>query len=352
MFTPVLLSAAIADTLGQHPAITPMAFVRAVAQAYAQRGMDVGAALAMAQIPPLALVDDQMRITALQMEYLCGYAMQELDDEALGWFGRRLPWGSYGMLARASISSTTLGLAVARWCRHHGLLTDDIVLSLRHDGQLATITLTEHCDLGSMREFCIVSVLRNLHGLASWCVDARLPLLRATFPFAAPAHADVYSVLFDAPVIFDAPVASLELAAAWLKLPLARDEAALHTMLQRALPLQVRPYQPTQPLLQRVRQALAMHPRCAHTAQTLAAALCMTARSLHRQLLQQGVRLQQIKDEVRRERACTLLLRTDLPLKRIAQSCGFASEKSFSRAFSGWMGVPPAIYRQQNRHKR
>ena len=28
--------------------------------------------------------------------------MQELDDEALGWFNRRLPWGSYGMLARAS----------------------------------------------------------------------------------------------------------------------------------------------------------------------------------------------------------------------------------------------------------
>lgn len=350
MSTPVLLSAAIADTLGQHPAITPMAFVRAVTHAYAQRGMDAGAALAVAQIPPSTLANGQGRITALQLECLCNHAMQELNDEALGWFSRRLPWGSYGMLARASISSGTLGLAIARWCRHHGLLTDDIALTLHNDGRLASIILTEQRNLGVMREFCIISVLCNLHGLASWYVDMRLPLLRATFPFPAPDHAKAYAVLFNAPVVFDAPTASLELAGSWLKMPLARDEAALHTMLQRALPLQIRPYKPAQPLLERVRQALATHPQCAHTAQTLAAMLRTTARSLHRQLSQQGSGLQQIKDDVRRERACTLLLRTDLPIKRIAQSCGFASEKSFSRAFRGWTGTAPTLYRQQHRH--
>jgi hypothetical protein len=56
------------------------------------------------------------------METLPGGAMQELDDEALGWFSRRLPWGSYGMLARASISAPTLAGGLARWCRHHGLI--------------------------------------------------------------------------------------------------------------------------------------------------------------------------------------------------------------------------------------
>jgi hypothetical protein len=52
--------------------------------------------------------------------------MQELDDEALGWFSRRLPWGSYGMLCRASLTSPDLGVAIKRWCRHHRLLTEDI----------------------------------------------------------------------------------------------------------------------------------------------------------------------------------------------------------------------------------
>ena len=335
----------------QHPAYTPIAFVRAVVQAYTQRGMPADRALQAAQIAPKLLQDAQARITALQMELLCAHAMRELDDEGLGWFSRRLPWGSYGLLARASISSPSLGLAVARWCRHHGLLTPDIALSLHVDGSLATVRLQLQRDLGALQEFCVVSVLRNLHGLASWLVDARLPLRQASFPFAPPPHSEVYGVLFDAPVRFEASVATLELDAHWLQLPVLRDEAALNAMLQRALPIQVRPYQRAQALVQRVRQVLAAHPQCAHTAATLAQTLHMAPRSLHRQLQQQGSSVQQLKDDVRRHRALHLLQRTDLPLKRVALACGFGSEKSFIRAFQQWMGQSPGQYRESQRSR-
>ena len=133
------------------------------------------------------------RITASQMERISDAAMRELDDEALGWFSRRLPWGSYGMLARASISAPKLGLALQRWCRHHGLLTDDITLQVKTTKDITTISITEHRDLGAMREFCLVSVLRNLHGVACWLIDSRIPLQGAQFPFAAPAHHAVYA---------------------------------------------------------------------------------------------------------------------------------------------------------------
>ena len=345
MSTPQLVLSADAA----HPAHTPMAFVQAVVQAYAQRGMAADHALQVAQITPDLLQDAQTRITALQMEVLCAHAMRELDDEGLGWFSRRLPWGSYGMLARASISSPSLGLAMARWCRHHGLLTEDITLTLRVDGPLATIRLQPQRDLGMLQEFCMVSVLRNLHGFASWLVDAHIALRGASFPFAQPSHSEVYALLFDAPVRFDAAAATLELDAHWLQLPVLRDEAALNTMLQRALPIQVKPYRPAQPLVQRVRQALAAHPQCAHTAETLAAQLHIAPRSLHRQLQQQGTSLQQLKDDVRRHRALHLLQRTDMPLKRVALACGFRNEKSFIRAFSQWQGEAPGQWRLQQR---
>ena len=167
-----------------------MAFVKAIVQAYARQGRDATGALAAAQIAPSALDDPGARITAAQMERISGHAMQELDDEALGWFGRRLPWGSYGMLARASISAPSLGVALQRWCRHHGLIADDITLTLSVAGQTAAVTITEHRDLGALREFCLVSVLRNLHGLACWLIDSRIPLQGAQFPFAAPPHQD------------------------------------------------------------------------------------------------------------------------------------------------------------------
>ncbi|KGG88146.1 AraC family transcriptional regulator [Comamonas thiooxydans] len=324
-----------------------MAFVKAIVSAYEARQMSALGALEKAQIPPDLIHDANERITALQMEALSDAAMRELDDEALGWFERRLPWGSYGMLARASISAPQLGLALARWCRHHGLIAQDIQLQLSEQAGIATLTLHESRPLGAMREFCMVSVLRNIHGFASWLINEPISLLHASFPFAEPAHADVYKVLF-APgsIAFDAPVASLQFEARWLQAPLARDEAALNRMLQRALPIQVRPYQREKTLVQRVRHLLAASGEEQQTAETLSRQLHLSQRSLHRQLKEEGISLQALKDDIRRERAIALLLRTSRPIKRVAQACGFLNDKSFIRAFRLWTGLSPSEFRK------
>jgi AraC-like DNA-binding protein len=323
-----------------------MAFVNAIVLAYKQRGTSPNHALKLAQIAPAMLKRPEARITAAQMERISGAAMQELDDEALGWFSRRLPWGSYGMLARASISAPKLGVALGRWCRHHGLLADDITLALSTHGNTATLTLTENRDLGSLREFCLVSVLRNFHGLACWLIDSRIPLTGAQFPFAAPAHHDVYHVLFSAPALFRSAQAAIQFDASYLNMLLRRDEAALNQMLQRALPLTVRQYRRDRLLVQRVRQALAAQPADTHSADDLAALLNMSPRTLHRQLKDEGASLQSLKDEVRQRQAHDLLLRSQRPIKQVAEAAGFQNEKSFIRAFKGWTGQSPAQFRQ------
>lgn len=46
------------------------------------------------------------------------------------------------------------------------------------------------------------------------------------------------------------------------------------------------------------------------------------------------------------ERACTLLRTTEMPIKQVAQSCGFAEDAFFSRVFRRLVGVAPAAYRR------
>jgi AraC-like DNA-binding protein len=323
-----------------------MAFVKAIVLAYQRYGKDPQSALALAQIAPTDVAQPQARITALQMEQLSGAAMQELDDEALGWFSRRLPWGSYGMLARASISAPTLQLALQRWCRHHGLIAPDIALSLTVAGDIASISITEHTDLGALREFCLVSVLRNIHGLACWLVDSRIPLQAAQFPFAAPVHRDAYGILFSGPTAFEAGPASLRFDTRYLSLGLRRDEKALQQMLQHALPLTVLQYRRHRLLVQRVRQTLASQAQQTHSAEALATLLHVSPRTLHRQLKEEGASLQGLKDEVRQARAVDLLNRTDRPIKQVAEAAGFQNEKSFIRAFKGWTGRSPGEFRK------
>jgi len=323
-----------------------MAFARAMALAYEQRNMDPAGALLRARITPAQLRRPDARMTAGQMEVLSEAAMRELDDEALGCLERRLPWGSYGMLARASLGSPDLGRALKRWCRHHGLIAEGVTLALAESAGVATLSLGENRDMGALREFGLLSILRNVYGLACWLIDSRLPLLETAFPVAAPPHADVYPLLFPGgPVHFGDGPARLRFDADYLRLPLRRDEAALNQMLQRALPLTVRQYRRDRLLVQRVRQALRLHPEAARNAESLAGLLNVSARTLHRQLREEGATLQRLKDEVRERIARETLLRTDRPIKQIAAAAGFANEKSFIRAFRGWTGQGPGEFR-------
>jgi AraC-like DNA-binding protein len=321
-----------------------MAFVRAILMAYAKYGVDPRAALRRAGITRAQARVAHARIDAEQFETLAATAMQELDDEALGWFSRRLPWGTYGMLCRASLGSPTLGVALKHWCRHHRLLTQDLELRLEVDRSDARLVIAERRSLGAMRELCLLTSFRYVHGYACWLVNSQLPLRAVVFPFAAPRHAAVYPLLFPGPVSFDGPDASLRFDAQYLELAPRRDEHALRSMLERALPLTVRQYRRDRLLVRRVEECLTAA-RGGLTAGDVAAALHVSVRSLHRQLALEGASLQGIKDDVHRRRALDLLRRTKLSIKQVAMSVGFTNEKSFSRAFKGWTGESPGEYR-------
>lgn len=330
---------------------TPIAFIQAMVDAYARRGMDPSHALKMAQITPALLKQAQAKVSSLQMEWMSAAAMRELDDEALGWFERRLPWGSYAMLLRASLGAPTLGVALQRWCRHHGLLTQSIALELSTQGQVARLTLHPLAPLHNPQhhweEFCVVSVLRNALGVAQWLIDSQIRLQQACLAYEAPEHSASYRFLFNGPVQFSAAQHAITFDAAYLQLPTKRDETALRQLLQRPLLLTVRPYRRDRLLQERVRQHLIDHPT-QHSGQDIARALHLSTRSLYRQLQDEGTRLQTIKDRSRQQRAAELLIRSHKPIKQVAAELGFGHEKSFIRAFKVWFGLSPGQWRDRH----
>ncbi|WP_408530080.1 AraC family transcriptional regulator [Paraburkholderia nemoris] len=329
-------------------AATPMAFVNAVLRGYRKYGVDPSDALREAQIAPPLLNEPGACVTASQFEALCRVAMQQLDDEALGWFSRRLSWGSYGLLCRASLTSPNLGVALKRWCRHHRLLTGNIILELVIENGVATLQIEERRRFGALREFCLVTSLRYMHGYACWLIDSQIPLIETDFPFPRPSHGSVHSLLFPGPVHFAQDRARMRFAAQYLTLPPRRDERALRTMLQHALPLTVLQYRRDRLLASRARSLMTARPSDQHSAAALASALNVSVRTLHRQLEEEGTSLQALKDAVRREQAIEQLCRTTHPIKQIALSIGFASEKTFARAFRHWTGESPSEYRHRS----
>ena len=337
---------------GNRPkAVTPMAFVNQISKAYERRGLSFELALKGARIAPQHVGDPDARVTAEQFEALSFHAMRELDDEALGWFSRPLRWGSLGMLCRASVTAPDLGSALKRWCRCYGLMTDDIHLSVTVAAGVARVGLEERRDLGGAREFCLVSVLRSVHGFACWLVDSRIPFSDLWFPFPAPAHAASYRAMFPGTARFEAGGAGFAVGAGFLRLPPGRGGGAARARVQNALRLMVLQYRRDRLLVGRVRTILRAHlsgrsaddlPDVAE----LARLLNISSRTLHRHLREEGASVQGIRDEVRRERALELLRRSPKTLKQIAHLVGFRNEKSFSRAFRLWTGMSPGQIRR------
>lgn len=334
------------------PQVVPMAFVRCILQAYAKYGIDPSSALSKAQIRPNSVHKTDGRVTTEQFEDLNWEAMQELDDEALGWFSRRLPWGSYGMLCRASLGAATLGTALHRWTRHHRLLTDEVLLTLNVTDEVAAIEITERRDLGDFQSFCHVTLLRYILGFACWAIDERIPLIAAAFPCPPPSYTDTYIKLFSSNLQFSAPNARIEFSKHYLEQPLQRDEAAINLMLKRALPLTVLPYKNEHRLTSQVRRCLHMAKTELPTTEDVAAIFNLSVRTLHRRLTAEGTSLRQLKKHVQMEQAKDALTRTNQPIKRVAFLAGFKNEKSFSRAFHNATHETPSLFRKRQQYAR
>jgi len=329
-------------------AMTPAAFVR-VAAAYARYGRDPSEALSKGQVSEDLVQSSDGRVTAAQFEALAGHAMRELDDEALGWFSRRLPWGTYGMLCRASITAPTLEVALKRWCRHHRLLTEDVLFELTLGEETATIAIREQRDLGPLREFCIVTLLRYVLGFSCWAVDSAIALRAAAFPYAEPGHVSVYPTIFCRTLSFNADGARIVFDRHYLSLPITRSAADLDNMLKGALRLTVLPYRRDRLLVERVRRVLRTARGRGLGAEDVASELALSTRTMHRRLREEATSLRNLKEEAKFELAKQELMRGRTPIKRIAEISGFRNEKSFSRAFRTWTGASPREFRGRYR---
>jgi AraC-like DNA-binding protein len=338
-----------AATATPRRALTPAAFVRGVVAAYMRYGHSPTEALNRAQVAPDLVNSPDGRITATQFEALAGHAMRELDDEALGWFSRRLPYGTYGMLCRASITAPTLELALKRWCRHHRLLTEDVLLELTVDDATAIVSVRELRDLGEVREFCLVTLLRYVLGFSCWAVDSAVALGAAEFPFPEPKHVSVYPTIFCRTIRFGTDRAAIVFDKHYLSLPLTRSAADLDTMLKGALKLTVLPYRRDRLLVERVRRVLREARGRILGADDVARELALSTRTMHRRLREEATSLRGLKEEAKLELARHELMRGRTPIKRIAELAGFRNEKSFSRAFRSWTGASPREFRGRSR---
>lgn len=323
-------------------------FVHEALAAMLERGIETETLLLQAGISPILLSAPQARVAAANYGQLWYLIAQRLDDEFFGMDSHRMKVGGFALLCRSVLHSESLGVALKRGLAFMRLLLDDIHGTLTTTDHIAQLTLHESGSAQAPhRLFAYTTFLIIMHGLGSWLIGRRIPLLTADFRCDEPLYSADYKVRFCEQARFGQAQTCITFDLAYLALPIVQNQHSLTTFLREAPANLLVKYSNHDSLNAKIRRhlrrtALADWPDF----DTLARQLHSTASTLRRKLNLEGQSYQSIKDNLRRDLAINHLSGSNQSIEEIAGHLGFADPSAFHRAFKKWTGNSPGEHRR------
>lgn len=329
-----------------------MGFVTGMLSGLRACGIDPTDMLRAAGIGAEALSEPNARVPVDNYAALYNTVVRSLDDEGFALFSAPLRLGTFEFLCRSIVSSRTLEEALERASRFLRLVLPQLRVTVSRGRSAAQIEISETWPLRPRRDdpcrvFAFEWLLRLLHGLSCWLVGRDLVLDSVAFPYAKPAHAADYGLIYTRHSSFGSQSLVATLTQNLLDLPIRRDEDALSTFLKGAPGKITMLYRRDRETVRRVRDLVVATLPQAITLEAVAARLHLSARTLHRRVHEEGSSFRAVKDAVRRDFALAKLEKTQRPVAQIAADLGYSEPSAFFRAFRNWTGVAPTRYRKR-----
>ncbi|MEM1411377.1 MAG: AraC family transcriptional regulator [Pseudomonadota bacterium] len=273
-------------------------------------------------------------------------AAADVGDPAFGLRLAECVHPSYlGALGYAVLASNTLRTAFDRIHRYVRVLNEQghFELDDLSDGLRATLSVGQGSLNRTVRDDGQLAVLVTLCRMNG---GVELKPVAVTFQHEAPEDPTPYEALFRCPVTFGAEHNSLTLSPTDADRVLPSANPVLAQMNERIV-VQRLAQLDRDNVLGRVRAAIMEQlPSGDVSDESVAAALHMTPRTLHRRLKEDGESFRTLLKAVRQELAEQYMADNSLTLTEITFLLGFSEMSSFSRAYKHWHGVSPSAARQ------
>jgi len=320
--------------------------VPAMLQHAINSGLDPELLLQEAGIPSHWLEDTSGRLLPLQFANLMRALWRCSNDEFMGFSAEPSRVGTFPLMMHSVLSADTLGQALSQGAHFYRVLTDSISLRLSERDGVAEFELRLREPERDPGHVLTETILLCWYRLACWLINRRILLTDTHFSYPPPPHEAEYHQLYPCPHHFNQDRTALHFDARVLALPVTRSRDELKVLI-RELPLGffIKPvFQGS--LSHRVRSRLVQGGMAdLPSLDVVAGELFMTGRTLRRQLLVEGTRYQEIKDELRREHAMALLREPQTSINAVARDIGFREAAVFIKAFKHWTGMTPGDYR-------
>lgn len=287
---------------------------------------------------PIGIAHEMLR-AAVEMT-----ADQDLGLKAAQTIGN----GHFETLEYAAAAAVTWGDAIAAMVKLAPLLNEAAQFRLEVEGARATLLLASRVPLSRVAgDFCTAGLWTSVRG---W--DSELHHGGEVW-FAHPRPNDIsaYTRLFGAArLVFDAPDYAIVFDSSMLLRPNVRAEPPLYRILMAYGERLLEDLPKSESLSERVRRAIVeTMPDGTVSAERVAAMLCMSRRTLSRQLGAEDTSFRALLEDVRQRFAKHYLESTNHGASDIAFLLGFSQSAAFVRAFRRWTGFAPGEYRRRLR---
>lgn len=328
-------------------------YVRAALACVKRKGLSVNQLMAHIGVTHEQLQQPRGRVHGDQMTRLLQAIWFELEDEFMGCTEHPCKLGAFAFMARHSTRYESLKSVIEQGIRFYNLFTDDMQMKLIQRGKTASVEIEFARPELDPDYFYQEFWMLIWHRFASWVINKKIPLKRASFTYAKPKHHLELKYLFSCHHYFNRPILKLSFSSDYLALPPVRTQRELSRFLRDSpadfitIPGEEQSYR------MRIRTML-LHQESdvlqCPSIELLAESFNMSSQSLRRKLKQEGSAYSAIKDEIRRDLAIEKLMVQQLSVAEIAHQLGYAEPRSFSRAFKDWTGSTPSDYMKSKNH--
>ncbi|MDC8783795.1 AraC family transcriptional regulator [Roseateles koreensis] len=325
----------------------------AVVQVLAAQGVRPGDMLAHTDLTADALENPGTRTSLAQFLAVCRNAQRLTHHTAWALHvGRRLRPTSYGLYGYALMCSSSLRVAFDQSLRHRLLATPVLPIHWTEESDTATWHLPafdtlQLPDLDHDLYVCLLEMQAAIHvtliqdAMGDWCRPLQV---LSTAP--RPPHADEMSTLFGCPVLFEQARNELQYERKWLDRPPQLAHPITASEMSATCARMIEDIQHGAGLSRKVCEALTRTPGVFPSIEAIAKVLNMNARTLRRNLEEEGTAYSTLLADVRRSLALDYLSQSPLSVSDIAAALGFSEAASFRHAFKRWTGKTPAQFRR------
>lgn len=306
--------------------------------------------LSCAELTTAQLKQPKSRVLASQLASIVSSCWQISGDELLGFTQQKVKLGMFKLLAERLVTCKTFDEVLTHTASFYNLTGDQLQFEIKKNDVQILVSINANFKSNHDNHFTnsLLSELLLLicHRFFSWLVGQVIPLSIVQVKHEKPQHHEEYRLMYPCPCIYQSDINALLFDAKYLGLPVVQIHEELLEYFKQ-IPMQwfkkQSYYDTCSAQVLRLLEDATLETKS--NLETVAAKLNMTSRTLRRKLIAEGSRFQQLKDNVKRDKAISLFEQPNLTLAEISLAVGFTELATFSRAFKNWTGVSPSAYR-------